>query len=139
VSQLDSVLTDLADRGLVGWDRSANRYDLHPIVRGVVWAGLGGREREAVYETLEIHFAAVSRADDNTATAQKVDETVELFSALVGLGRHIDAFQIYRNRLLNSSAYQELTPSPPYAYHWGLQRAGQLLQELGATPPEFDS
>jgi len=28
---------------------------------------------------------------------------------------------------------------PPYAYHWGLQRAGQLLQELGATPPEIDS
>ena len=30
---LDRILTELEDRGLVGWDRRANRYDLHPIVR----------------------------------------------------------------------------------------------------------
>jgi len=35
--ELDAILTELEDRGLVGWDKSANRYDLHPIVRGVVW------------------------------------------------------------------------------------------------------
>jgi hypothetical protein len=34
--ELDAALTELEDRGLVGWDRRANRYDLHPIVRGVV-------------------------------------------------------------------------------------------------------
>jgi hypothetical protein len=28
---LDIVLTELEDRGLVGWDKAANRYDLHPI------------------------------------------------------------------------------------------------------------
>lgn len=35
--ELDHALTSLEDRGLLGWDRKANRYDLHPIVRGVVW------------------------------------------------------------------------------------------------------
>src|SRR5205085_5281935 len=30
--ELDKVLTELEDRGLVGWDKRANRYDLHPIV-----------------------------------------------------------------------------------------------------------
>ena len=39
-SELDSALTALEDRGLLGWDREANRYDLHPIVRGVIWSGL---------------------------------------------------------------------------------------------------
>jgi hypothetical protein len=34
--ELDAVLAELEDRGLVGWDKRANRYDLHPIVRGVV-------------------------------------------------------------------------------------------------------
>ena len=34
---LDTALTELEDRGLVGWDKKANRYDLHPIVRAVVW------------------------------------------------------------------------------------------------------
>jgi hypothetical protein len=32
---LITILADLEDRGLLGWDRRANRYDLHPIVRGV--------------------------------------------------------------------------------------------------------
>src|SRR6266699_1274715 len=32
-STLIAVLADLEDRGLLGWDRRANRYDLHPIVR----------------------------------------------------------------------------------------------------------
>jgi len=36
---LDAALTDLEDRGLLGWDKRANRYDLHPIVRNVVWVG----------------------------------------------------------------------------------------------------
>ncbi len=41
---LDRALTELEDRGLIGWDREANRYDAHPIVRGVVWSltGKGG-------------------------------------------------------------------------------------------------
>jgi hypothetical protein len=29
-AELDQVLTDLEDRGLLGWDRVSNRYDLHP-------------------------------------------------------------------------------------------------------------
>jgi hypothetical protein len=37
---LDAGLTELEDRGLLGWDRRANRYDMHPIVRGVTWSGL---------------------------------------------------------------------------------------------------
>lgn len=39
--ELDLSLTALEDRGLLGWDRRANRYDLHPIVRGWYGAGLG--------------------------------------------------------------------------------------------------
>ncbi|MGH3913739.1 MAG: hypothetical protein ACRDTC_10065, partial [Pseudonocardiaceae bacterium] len=34
-ADLDQVLTELEDRGLLGWDRVSNRYDLHPVVRGV--------------------------------------------------------------------------------------------------------
>ena len=36
-AELDRALTELEDRGLIGWDRAANRYDAHPIVRGVAW------------------------------------------------------------------------------------------------------
>ena len=49
---LDATLTELEDRGLVGWDKAANRYDLHPIVRGVVWQGLDTRTRQDIYGIL---------------------------------------------------------------------------------------
>ncbi len=45
--ELDAALSELEDRGLLGWDRRANRYDLHPIVRGVAWNGLDGRRSGA--------------------------------------------------------------------------------------------
>jgi hypothetical protein len=38
---LITILADLEDRGLLGWDRRATIYDLHPIVRGVTWRVVG--------------------------------------------------------------------------------------------------
>ena len=43
---LDVALTELEDRGLLGWDRRANRYDLHPIVPRYR-LGRSGRRRQA--------------------------------------------------------------------------------------------
>ncbi|WP_300599606.1 FtsK/SpoIIIE domain-containing protein [uncultured Nocardioides sp.] len=34
--RLSDVLRSLEDRALIGWDRAGNKYDAHPIVRGVV-------------------------------------------------------------------------------------------------------
>jgi hypothetical protein len=50
VGDLDRALTVLEDRGLLGWDRRANRYDLHPIVRGVIWSGIDDNIRADVYD-----------------------------------------------------------------------------------------
>ena len=46
---LDTALAELEDRGLIGWDREANRYDTHPIVRGVVWQLTTTKDQQAVY------------------------------------------------------------------------------------------
>src|SRR6185503_1763215 len=54
--ELDMALTELEYRGLVGWDRRANRYDLHPIVRRVVWSRLSYDMRREVYAGLESYF-----------------------------------------------------------------------------------
>ena len=48
-SDLVTVLTDLEDRGLIGWDRRANRYDLHPIVRAVTWGGVDADGQRSIY------------------------------------------------------------------------------------------
>ncbi len=53
VQNLDRALTELEDRGLIGWDRDANRYDAHPIVRGIVWQLTNAKDQHAVYAALE--------------------------------------------------------------------------------------
>ncbi|MFL5381859.1 MAG: DUF4062 domain-containing protein [Longimicrobiaceae bacterium] len=35
-AEFDTILGDLEDRGLIAWDRSSNRYDMHPVVRAAV-------------------------------------------------------------------------------------------------------
>lgn len=98
---LDAVLTGLEDRGLVGWDRSANRYDLHPIVRGVVWAALNPSAKRDVYGALHTYFDAAPRPPewDKVERIEDLTPVVELFDKLVGLGRHDDAFVIFRNHI----------------------------------------
>jgi tetratricopeptide (TPR) repeat protein len=106
--ELDEVLTELEDRGLVGWDRRANRYDLHPIVRGVVWSTLGEDTRRGVYTSLHDHFEALPMIDD----WQKVDcledltPAIELYNTQIGLGRYDDAHVIFANRLEAATLYR---------------------------------
>ena len=56
---LIATLSNLEDRGLLGWDRRANRYDLHPLVRGVTWNGVDEHARQGIYEALNVHFGAL--------------------------------------------------------------------------------
>jgi tetratricopeptide (TPR) repeat protein len=97
--KLDSVLTDLEDRGLLGWDRAANTYDLHPIVRGVVWTGLDDVRQRAVYGALEKHFSTMPKPPGDRLSLDDAHRAIELFNALVGLGRYDDAARLYLNRL----------------------------------------
>jgi tetratricopeptide (TPR) repeat protein len=97
--QLDSVLTDLEDRGLLGWDRAVNRYDLHPVVRGVVWSGLDDIHRQAVYGTLEQHFSPIPMTSECAKTVEEALPLIELFNALVGLDRYADAAKLFFARL----------------------------------------
>jgi tetratricopeptide (TPR) repeat protein len=99
VETLDSLLTQLEDRGLLGWDRPNNRYDLHPIVRGVVWHGLDQTARKGVYNALHSYFEAIPKTSWNIMTLSEAKPAIELFNALVGLGRFKDAADIYNERI----------------------------------------
>ena len=73
----------------MGWDKRANRYDLHPIVRGVVWSGLGDDVRRGVYTSLHAHFESLTMIDDHlkVSTLEDLTPTIELYNTLIGLGR----------------------------------------------------
>jgi tetratricopeptide (TPR) repeat protein len=106
--ELDVVLSDLEDRGLVGWDRRANRYDLHPIVRGVIWSGLRDDARRDVYTALHTHFDSLPKIDnwEKVSSLEDLTPAIELYSTLIGLGRYDDALELFRDRIEKASFYR---------------------------------
>ncbi len=106
--ELDQVLTELEDRGLLGWDKRANRYDLHPIVRGVVWSGLGEDTQQGVYASLHEHFEALPMISDwkKVNGLEDLTPAIELYNTLIGLGRHDDAYLAFRDQLENATLYR---------------------------------
>ena len=100
--ELDEVLTELEDRGLVGWDKRANRYDLHPLVRGVVWTGLTDDARRGIYSSFHTHFKSLPETDeDKVGELEDLTPAIELYNALIGLGRYDDAFEFFISRIDN--------------------------------------
>jgi tetratricopeptide (TPR) repeat protein len=105
--ELDRSLTELEDRGLIGWDRAANRYDAHPIVRGVVWQLTTPADQHAVYAALEAHFEPMATPDWlNAERFADLTPAIERYHTLVGLGRYDDAVVLFRDRLENASLYR---------------------------------
>jgi tetratricopeptide (TPR) repeat protein len=105
--ELDQALTVLEDRGLLGWDRRANRYDLHPIVRGVVWDGLDDATRRGVRQAQHDHFAGIpTPAWQQVESLADLTSAMELFHALVDLGRYDAAYQVFRSRLNHATHYR---------------------------------
>jgi tetratricopeptide (TPR) repeat protein len=108
LEQLDRTLTVLEDRGLLGWDRLANRYDLHPIVRGVVWTGLDPETRTALYATLRTHFEVMPMVTDylEVETLDDLTPAIELYNSLIGLNEHNGAFLVFQERLQTATLYR---------------------------------
>ncbi|MDB6124001.1 MAG: hypothetical protein JWQ71_2994 [Pedosphaera sp.] len=98
--ELDAVLTELEDRGLVGWDKQANRYDLHPIVRGVVWQKLDDRSRRGIYSKLRTFFAAVPKTEyDMIDSLEDMTPAIELYNALLRMNRFAEAASVFFDHL----------------------------------------
>jgi hypothetical protein len=100
--ELDSTLIDLEDRGLLGWDRHANRYDLHPIVRGVIWDGMAKSSKRGVQHQLYDYFQVIPPPNlkwDDVDTLDKLTSVVELYHTLAELGRHEEGYEVFMDRL----------------------------------------
>jgi tetratricopeptide (TPR) repeat protein len=107
VQYLDRALTELEDRGLIGWDREANRYDAHPIVRGVVWQLTDVKDQRDVYAAIAAHFEPMAVPDyQNVESLADLTPAIERYHTLIGLGRYDDAFALFRDRLDNATFYR---------------------------------
>jgi hypothetical protein len=107
IRALDQALTELEDRGLIGWDREANRYDAHPIVRGVVWQLADAKDQRAVYAALEAHFEPMATPEWRSVEAlADLSPAIERYHTLIGLGRYDDAFNLFHDRLSHATLYR---------------------------------
>lgn len=98
-NELDEALTELEDRGLVGWDKTENRYDLHPIVKGVIWQITSENLKHEVYNNIENHFKAIPLPQGVAVNIKQLQPAIELYNALVGRQRYNDAAHYFVERL----------------------------------------
>lgn len=105
---LDEALSELEDRGVLGWDRDANRYDLHPVVRGVVWGSLPQDEKKIIYEKLHAHFDALPSIENwrEIHSHSDLNAPLELFHTLMGLERYDEACEVFQRRLYRPLRYR---------------------------------
>lgn len=105
--KLDEVLSDLEDRGLLGWDKRANRYDLHPIVRGVIWNLLSKVERKHYYEQFEMYFQSIPKINEiNVKSIEDLTPNIELFNALIELERYDAAYNEFYDNMRRHTHYR---------------------------------
>ena len=106
--EVDEILSDLENRGLIGWDKRTNRYDLHPIVRRVVWNGLGNDTRQNVLTSLQAHFETVPMIRNylEVGSLEDLIPAIEIYNALIGKERYDDASYLFYERLDDATMHR---------------------------------
>lgn len=97
--ELGALLDVLEQRGIVGWNRESNRYDMHPIMRGWALRTLGdsAADRRALFGSLVEFFGALPPAP--ATSWDDLHPVVELFHSTLNMGRYDDAFTVLLERL----------------------------------------
>ena len=107
----ESVLVDclksLEDRGLMGWDRVANRYDLHPVVRLSTWNATPESDRLPIMSAVYGHYSRQLAEEQRSRGAGRLNTQVEYFYALGAMGRHGDAYGYFQRELYELTLHDE--------------------------------
>ncbi|MBZ0283010.1 MAG: DUF4062 domain-containing protein [Anaerolineae bacterium] len=99
-------LKELEGRGLLQWDRAANTYDLHPVVRAYAFEQLQGNDRQATFEQIRDHFEGIPpKSLDKVRELGDLRRDLEIYSALVGANLLDKAASFYGERLADVLYY----------------------------------
>ena len=102
---IDADLKTLEHRGLLHWDKTANKYDLHPIVRRYAYERLTAPDRTAAHTRLQDYFAAVPEPE-KIEKLEDLAPVIELYHHMVRAGKLDEAIVLFRDRLSNATHYQ---------------------------------
>ncbi|WAS89971.1 hypothetical protein [Nannocystis punicea] len=147
----------LETRGFLAWDRSSNRYDLHPVVRAYVLGRLDRDGNTAPSQAIVNHFVeAPHEVAEDVRCVADLRRSLELYRAYVGIGDLDGASEVYEDRLKDPldalSAYpvmvELLTPlfpdglfEPPHldSHDAKVRRISDLAYALGQVGREPDA
>ena len=98
--KLGETLQDLERRGLVQYDGRAQRYDLHPVVRGVAAGGMKEEDKERYGQRVVDHFNAQPHPPyEQAKTMEDVASGLHVVRTLLKLGHHQQAAFTFRGGL----------------------------------------
>jgi len=104
---LNELLNKLENCGLLQWDRKANKYDIHPIVRKYAYARLNKSDRIKTHTQLRNYFISEIEIPDKTKTINEITPIIELYHHTVQAGELYAAAELYRDRLQRPLYYQQ--------------------------------
>ena len=101
--RLAEALTDLRKRGLAQHEASSKRYDLHPVVRGIVAGRLSGESTKELGQKVVDYFNARPHDPyEQAARWEDVEQGVEIVRTYLRMGDHENAFAAYRGDLASA-------------------------------------
>ncbi|MBK05169.1 MAG: hypothetical protein CL920_25715 [Deltaproteobacteria bacterium] len=128
------TLCELESRGLLQWDRPANRYDLHPVIRGYAYEQLDPNIRESTFEKIRDHFERLPpKKEEDIQDLSDLRRRLEIYHALIGAGQYDDASYFYGHQLADP-LYQRLS-----AYHAIIEVLTPLFVNGLDAPPALSS
>lgn len=90
---LTNIVKDLERRGLLQYDQSSRRYDLHPVVRGIAAGGLKLEEKNHFGRRVVDHFSFQARDPYHQAeTLDDFDGAKNIVKTLFQMGRREEAW-----------------------------------------------
>ncbi len=104
-AELDDQLKQLEIRGLLHWDKTENKYDLHPIVRRYAYERLTAPDRTAAHSRLRDYFAAVPQPE-KIENLNDLAPIIELYHHMVRAGQFDEARIMFRDRLNQATYFQ---------------------------------
>lgn len=139
-AELAATLVDLQRRGLLQMGESQEpRFDLHPVVRGIVSAGLAGDATERLGQRVVDHFSRQAHDPyEQAQTLQELEGGFHLVRTLLRMGRFQQAAEAWRGdlsraALFNILAWQEMLALLKPFFPDGWLKLPQGVDESGAS------
>jgi hypothetical protein len=130
--ELARTVQNLERRGLLQYDQHANRYDLHPVVRGYTSGRLRTEDRDRFGQRVIDHFSQQAQNPyEQAETLDDVRNGLQVIRTLLQIGQISNACDAYRGEIsgalfFNLEANDEILSllRPFFAGDWTLPSAG---------------